>query len=247
MKPQPLRQSQFQSTPLMRGATRHGRHAGRFPNISIHAPHARGDLHSGRLPVAHLISIHAPYARGDMTVRNFRCTGHYFNPRPSCEGRLKLWNAAGIVTVFQSTPLMRGATQSIQSLDLLCYYFNPRSSCEGRLSVWCSTPPRPAFQSTPLMRGATLVGVLLQLLLVISIHAPHARGDDIATPTLIASSRISIHAPHARGDRCFGGPVLEAVISIHAPHARGDCRVVCRRDQLVIISIHAPHARGDHK
>ena len=55
----------FQSTPLMRGETytRHGRKRDR--PISIHSPHARGDLH----------------------FRLSHCQSRYFNPLPSCEGR----------------------------------------------------------------------------------------------------------------------------------------------------------------
>ena len=57
---------EFQSTLLMRGATRH-----RFPLrtvlcISIHAPHARSDDDVVRDAVAlNRISIHAPHARSD--------------------------------------------------------------------------------------------------------------------------------------------------------------------------------------
>ena len=55
----------FQSTLLMRGATRCCNNQPVEPHISIHAPHARSDvkLRNGR-PAA-LISIHAPHARSD--------------------------------------------------------------------------------------------------------------------------------------------------------------------------------------
>ena len=60
--------------------------------ISIHSPHARGDVVSRALQLVDIIiSIHSPHARGDAR------TGGYL----------------GIPYEFQSTPLMRGETQSM--------------------------------------------------------------------------------------------------------------------------------------
>ena len=58
-------------------------------------------------------------------------------------------------TSFQSTPLMRGET--------------PRRAC---------TCPSPPFQSTPLMRGETFPILQINRARDISIHSPHARGDE---------------------------------------------------------------------
>ncbi len=80
----------FQSTPLMRGATRRRQGAGHGRAVSIHAPHARGD------------------ARRDGCTAPSPC----FNPRPSCEGRLRAKMCSYPRPRFQSTPLMRGATRS---------------------------------------------------------------------------------------------------------------------------------------
>ena len=101
---------EFQSTPLMRGATtadtrspspphrfnprpscegrRPRRARGGDPHqVSIHAPHARGDWRSWSCVLLGQVSIHAPHARGDWPCR-CRCQGRRsFNPRPSCEGR----------------------------------------------------------------------------------------------------------------------------------------------------------------
>ena len=79
----------FQSTPLMRGETRAGserlpwaKHFNPLPScegrhfsglalpagstlISIHSPHARGDLANAVCIIALIISIHSPHARGD--------------------------------------------------------------------------------------------------------------------------------------------------------------------------------------
>ena len=124
--------------------------------ISIHAPHARSDedLARRKMPVAE-ISIHAPHARSD---------------EMSLDDRYK-------DVTFQSTLLMRGATQLIvfkrapptisihapharsdscsgSPLVHSCY-FNPRSSCEER----------PACH------------ICRDFATRISIHAPHARSD----------------------------------------------------------------------
>ena len=63
---------------------------------------------------------------------------------------------------------------------LVMYYFNPRSSCEERLEKNISDLVPYEFQSTLLMRGATIVLLPLLQLLLISIHAPHARSDLLA-------------------------------------------------------------------
>ena len=56
----------------------------------------------------------------------------------------------------------------------------------------------------------------------ISIHAPHARSDDIGDLRTEITQLISIHAPHARSDEAMKEGALDVVISIHAPHARSD-------------------------
>ena len=56
--------------------------------ISIHSPHARGDGRFIRTGGAWDISIHSPHARGDTAAKRFASIRCYFNPLPSCEGRL---------------------------------------------------------------------------------------------------------------------------------------------------------------
>ena len=133
---------EFQSTPLMRGATFGTRHVILFQQVSIHAPHARGDQSArtstwprtcfnprpsceGRLvPVlpARLgegVSIHAPHARGDLGLVSRTSSSSSFNPRPSCEGRLPHVGRRARGGRFQSTPLMRGATATILACQRL--------------------------------------------------------------------------------------------------------------------------------
>ena len=146
----------FQSTLLMRGATRDAGADVCKSIISIHAPHARSDLSFVAIVVfestfqstllmrgatkkhsmfqdVYKISIHAPHARSDWLAMR--------------------WISAA--TPFQSTLLMRGATGQPSAPSAPPRNFNPRSSCEERLSMR-QPPRRPMpFQSTLLMRGAT--------------------------------------------------------------------------------------------
>ena len=125
-----------------------------------------------------VISIHAPHARSD---------------KP-CNMMLTL-----LYQIFQSTLLMRGATEV--------------TGAYGMLST---------FQSTLLMRGATFSGWCYDFAVKISIHAPHARSDRRSVGPVHPDHHISIHAPHARSDYVKGDKVIRATISIHAPHARSD-------------------------
>ena len=77
--------------------------------ISIHSPHARGDTAGGGQLSPFDISIHSPHARGDKSQVACKQAHQYFNPLPSCEGRLE------------------GCIQWPKRLD-----FNPLPSCEGR-------------------------------------------------------------------------------------------------------------------
>ncbi len=106
--------------------------------ISIHAPHARSDMGDFLEPCEYIISIHAPHARSDPTLNAIN------------SGNLP----------FQSTLLMRGATQWA--------IFSSHASI--------------LFQSTLLMRGATASAVRFQAFNAISIHAPHARSDSTTNP-----------------------------------------------------------------
>ena len=188
----------FQSTPLMRGAT--GRARGRLP-----APY---------------VSIHAPHARGDGTSGGSATTPASFNPRPSCEGRRALKTLNDQTGLFQSTPLMRGATSSP--------------------GTW--REPRAVSIHAPHARGdpATSVGRAFPRCFNPRPSCEGRRGYKGRR----YRERVSIHAPHARGDAFQGDRPFDAQVSIHAPHARGDVRVNPAAPKI-LVSIHAPHARGD--
>ena len=77
----------FQSTLLIRGATKNSRKNCWAKLISIHAPHTRSD----KCLVTHLgyleISIHAPHTRSDKREEVMLFLKFYFNPRSSYEER----------------------------------------------------------------------------------------------------------------------------------------------------------------
>ena len=106
--------------------------------ISIHAPHARSDRHSGR------------------TSR----PSWYFNPRSSCEERRGRGCESFCYRAFQSTLLMRGATGNTSSSDgvgnISIHAPHARSDSIPAFSFQSAI-----FQSTLLMRGATRRSIFL--------------------------------------------------------------------------------------
>ena len=127
-----------------------------IPTISIHSPHARGDLDVASACyvltqfqstplmrgetadnmekyIISYISIHSPHARGDALFLPSPSCERNFNPLPSCEGRLP----------------RQLAVRDIRQ------YFNPLPSCEGRRYTALAMTRLAVFQSTPLMRGET--------------------------------------------------------------------------------------------
>ena len=122
------------------------------------------------------ISIHAPHTRGDRELRRHHVLLAISIHAPHTRGDSKSRSIGNVPIIFQSTPLIRGATKA----------------------GWRDREWR-VFQSTPLIRGATcyVSGIVYEH--VISIHAPHTRGD-MRSSARATSKMISIHAPHTRGD-----------------------------------------------
>ena len=146
----------FQSTPLLRAAT----------------------SHDDRDIIQAIVSIHAALASGDSRARKITAITLCFNPRRSCERRhTTIWSATA-AGLFQSTPLLRAATQpghrlrkgkavsihaalasgdkGIGSSELSTLSFNPRRSCERRRLGAIKLLLCKQFQSTPLLRAATI-------------------------------------------------------------------------------------------
>ena len=122
----------------MRRATRTSRIATTVKDVSIHAPHAEGDMGATvgsviptkfqstppmrRATVRHRqdghqsqVSIHAPHAEGDPCGDGAEEASGRFNPRPPCGGRLRPLVFSRFEESFQSTPPMRRATGSTAS------------------------------------------------------------------------------------------------------------------------------------
>ena len=102
---------QFQSTLLMRGATL----PSSFCLISVIHFNPRSSCEERRRETSrgqryYRISIHAPHARSDSLSLQLPSWTDNFNPRSSCEERLRPSYGLVCLYIFQSTLLMRGAT-----------------------------------------------------------------------------------------------------------------------------------------
>ena len=145
--------------------------------------------------------------------------------------------------------------------------FNPRSSCEERLEQASQSARQRHFNPRSSCEERQVVYQDSEDTVRISIHAPHARSDNVIPIDVISyynfNPRSSCEERHVLplGQGCADH------ISIHAPHARSDSSVgtsarsptyfnprsSCEERRAVQqgagadaqISIHAPHARSD--
>ncbi len=105
--------SVFQSTHPMRGATRASSMDTIMSSFQSTHPMRGATVKVHELPDVGQISIHAPHAGCDF-VRDFVTTYNiYFNPRTPCGVRPTEWDIQNVVSIFQSTHPMRGATKPI--------------------------------------------------------------------------------------------------------------------------------------
>ena len=193
----------FQSTLLMRGATRRAKRK-ILPGLQFQSTL----LMRGATSLSMTVARRSMIFQSTLLMRG--ATGRQideFRPLLIFQSTLLMRGAttsSGIcqqARLFQSTLLMRGATQPLRASFSCCRgYFNPRSSCEER----------PA-------RRSRIAGTPRNFNPRSSCEERHDCVDDI--PNRIA---ISIHAPHARSDADMPTPCVRATISIHAPHARSD-------------------------
>ena len=148
----------FQSTPLLRAAT--------------HRRKNRRGLQR--------VSIHAALASGDSLWRFLRYLQICFNPRRSCERRpvtafLRVWS-----WLFQSTPLLRAATNNrlyVLVVELVSIHAALASGDLAQIGALPNT--------------------------IVSIHAALASGDHIRRFN-VGHLRVSIHAALASGDISSG-------------------------------------------
>ena len=236
----------FQSTLLMRGATASCRSAHRGRHFN---PRSSCEERRGSIPVNKTVTDFNPRSsceerlrwcsaaasRGHFNPRSSceerpasvrtSCRTSYFNPRSSCEERQDKPGPKYQPIIFQSTLLMRGATQSTRSIGFFLIFQSTllmRGATAASIS-FSSAPSR--FQSTLLMRGATGHHAVVLVEADISIHAPHARSDlcrlTVNSKLFYFNPRSSCEERHA----VLLAFVFNALISIHAPHARSDTEV----------------------
>ena len=147
--------------------------------ISIHSPHARGDLQAASGCIRYQISIHSPHTRGDCPSPCRPSRRTYFNPLPSREGRHLGIDIDKAVREFQSTPLMRGET------------FTGRAD-RVRRAISIHSPHTRG--DTPFLNSALIP-------LEISIHSPHTRGDP--TDSGVTQDNFLFQStPLTRGETC---------------------------------------------
>ena len=79
-----------------------------------------------------------------------------FNPRPSCEGRLCPLSLGTVFLLFQSTPLLRGATAYADIVSDAKFVSIHAPLARGDDGALQENPDGTVFQSTPLLRGATV-------------------------------------------------------------------------------------------
>ena len=125
------------------------------------------------------------------------------------------------IPISVCSPRTRGDTTKATTHKELAY-FNPLPSCEGRLADLSRSHYCFRFQSTPLMRGETTWEITRADIGDISIHSPHARGDENGVGTNGRPNNFN-PLPSCEGRRTAPlFPRHRRDISIHSPHARGD-------------------------
>ena|GEM_PF-1440790 len=214
----------FQSTLLMRGATRAVRSTSWQP--SHFNPRSSCEERHARYRSFHPADAHfnprssceerpqysrSEYPRSDFNPRSsceerhsagyaFGAVLTHFNPRSSCEERLLNLDLFEIVKVFQSTLLMRGATFRLLVEAHEARHFNPRSSCEERRLHPVLVPSAMDFNPRSSCEERH-----------IHLGDDYSQRDDF-NPRSSCEERRDREADHRQ----------RLLISIHAPHARSD-------------------------
>ena len=214
------------------------------------------------------ISIHAPRAGSDYVFSVPTLGIYYFNPRSPCGERHYYYilymlykrisihapragsdqiriNFIAILSRFQSTLPVRGATRRASCPSQEVRYFNPRSPCGERRGLSCG------FFDT----------------VKISIHAPRAGSDAYIADINKHPYHFNPRSPCGERPMPLNHVIKEAMISIHAPRAGSDARFLrkswlrCQFQSTLpvrgatigrkvyylndVISIHAPRAGSD--
>ena len=118
-------------------------------------PLMRGETSSTAVQPSPLTFQSTPLMRGETQRLIAKTVKRQFQSTPLMRGETAINSAYQPLDEFQSTPLMRGETSLRAPRFAERSYFNPLPSCEGRRGI------------------STLISVTC-----ISIHSPHARGDN---------------------------------------------------------------------
>ena len=171
--------------------------------ISIHALREESDLQKQGYKRRMVISIHALREEGDR-VLPLLCMLH---------------------KIFRSTPSARMATRPSPASRRSSTYFNPRPPRGGRLVVGNCHVHVKQFQSTPSARRATRVVLIINQLIIISIHALREEGDTVLFRICAVLCNFNPRPPRGGRLTCAGNRQIYRKISIHALREEGDqCR-----------------------
>ena len=124
------------------------------------------------------VSIHAPrVGRDSFLLLSLLCSDR-FNPRAPCGARRLRSLSRSLLTRFQSTRPVWGATDAVAWDSVFIRSFNPRAPCGARRHP----QGRSCFRDT------------------VSIHAPRVGRDKCAELTIPMAFPVSIHAPRVGRD-----------------------------------------------
>ena len=196
----------FQSTPSVWRATTPPCRRGYIMKISIHTLRVEGDSCPSMLCSFWLvISIHTLRVEGDRQLTS--------SPRQN--------------GLFQSTPSVWRATETLSPRLQPDFNFNPHPPCGGRQSSACICLSATVFQSTPSVWRATQS----------KVQTGHAKAFQ-STPSVWRATKgmawqgrhglISIHTLRVEGDTFTCDCCGATVISIHTLRVEGDCQNECR-------------------
>ena len=191
-------------------------------HISIHSPHARGDVDVSACKIGLCDFNPLPSCEGRLTAKDGLISISDFNPLPSCEGRREAYHITPVSEGFQSTPLMRGETRTQTRYSCCMRHFNPLPSCEGRRITVSSRGRINLFQSTPLMRGETMLPPCWMSILLHFNPLPSCEGRLVNVYISPDTDNFNpLPSCEGRLKRDYPAGAITA-ISIHSPHARGD-------------------------
>ena len=126
--------------------------------ISIHTPLAGSDETRMGVQQSRNISIHTPLAGSDRKSCHRLLKWMNFNPHSPCGERRLILPSRVLVSIFQSTLPLRGATGHTRHHPNIPCYFNPHSPCGERPASVKKGAQNVKFQSTLPLRGATRFG-----------------------------------------------------------------------------------------